>query len=73
MSEDLRMNAYWYSFSRTGVIEIDRILSAVASAGKGCHNTEDWTDYPKEDDNYIMRIQKAADDAAKAWRHDALP
>jgi len=30
----LRMDAYYYGFSETGVLAIDRILSAVAQAGK---------------------------------------
>ena len=42
MTEPLRMNAYYYSFKPTGVKEIDRILSAVACAGKAFHSTEDW-------------------------------
>jgi hypothetical protein len=58
MSEKLRMDAYYYSFKETGVIEIDKILSAVAVAGKGYHNTEDW------DDETIALIQDAANDAA---------
>ncbi len=44
MSEKLRMDAYYYGFDATGCIEIDRILSAVASAGKAHHHTEGWTD-----------------------------
>lgn len=37
-----RMDAYYYGFSPTGLDVIDRILSAVACAGKGYHHTEDW-------------------------------
>lgn len=37
-----RMDAYYYGFARTGVEAIDRILSAVACAGKAFHHTEDW-------------------------------
>jgi len=58
----LFMNAYYYHFEPTGVIEIDRILSAVACAGAGYHNTEDWND------DVIKKIQDAAYSAAKAWR-----
>jgi len=38
----MRMDAYYYSFTPTGVEAIDRILSAVACAGKAYHHTEDW-------------------------------
>lgn len=43
-AEPLRMDAYYYGFELTGVGIIDRILSAVASAGKAFHHTDDWTD-----------------------------
>lgn len=67
-NEELRMNAYYYSFRRTGVIEIDRILSAVASAGKGYHHTESWAYVGSDGEpSYIDLIQGAADKAAKAW------
>jgi len=36
---DLRMEAYYYEFEPTGVLEIDLILSAVAHAGKVYHHT----------------------------------
>lgn len=52
---ELRMSAYYYSFDRTGTLAVDRVLSAVAVAGKGCHNTEDWDDY-----GYVDKIQEAA-------------
>lgn len=41
---DARMDAYYYGFDRTGVDEIDAVLSAVAIAGKGSHNTDSWGD-----------------------------
>lgn len=41
---DARMDAYYYGFDRTGVDEIDAVLSAVAIAGKGSHHTESWGD-----------------------------
>ena len=71
MSE-LRMNAYYYSFHPTGVRAIDEILSAVASAGKGFHHTEDWcTPMPYYDNkSYVDLIQEAADRAAKQWKSD---
>lgn len=59
------LGAYYYGFNATGVDAIDAILEAVASAGKGCHNTADWTDYPSTDESYVDKIQQAANDAAK--------
>lgn len=64
----LRMNAYYYSFTPTGYLPVDRILSAVACAGKGCHHTDEWTQYPEEGDSYIDRIQAAANEAANEAR-----
>ena len=66
MSEELRMNAYWYSFEKTGCREIDEILSAVAVAGKMYHNTEGWTDVWEHDGlSQIDKIQNAANKAAE--------
>jgi hypothetical protein len=42
--QPLRMAAYYYEFAPTGIVEIDRILSAVARAGKAAHHTQDWYD-----------------------------
>lgn len=55
----LRMNAYYFAFSETGVRCVDEILSAVACAGKGYHHTEDWAE-----GGYIDQIQSAAGRAA---------
>ena len=71
-----RMDADYYGFELTGVEPIDRILSAVASAGKGYHHTEYWSDEfdgerdipPFRGRNYIEWIQNAANDAAQAFR-----
>ena len=71
MSDELRMNAYYFGFTPTGVREIDLILSAIAHAGKGYHHTEYWLD-PVEDYGpfrggaygYAGWIQRAAEDAA---------
>ena len=66
-----RLDAYYYSFSETGSVPIDAILSAVAIAGKSCHNTDRWT----EDDEWsrwgvgrslVDVIQCAAYEAAAA-------
>lgn len=40
----MRMDAYYYGFAPTGIANIDRILSAVACAGKAYHHTENWCD-----------------------------
>jgi hypothetical protein len=68
----MRMDAYYYKFDETGNVAIDKILSAVACAGKCFHHTEEWGD--KVDSGYaphlrgdspIEWIQNAANDAAK--------
>lgn len=72
-NDELRMHAYYYGFSSTGVPEIDKILSAVACAGKAYHHTESWSD---ECDPYsghtgqtpIDWIQNAANEAAEKFR-----
>jgi hypothetical protein len=74
----LRMDAYYYEFNPTGIPEIDRILSAVACAGKAFHNTDCWyeesTPYPgHEGRNPVEWIQNAANDAAKSWISPKLP
>jgi hypothetical protein len=66
----MRLNAYYYSFHPTGDEMIDRILSAVACAGKAFHHTEDWDTelHPYEDflrgSTVVEWIQNAANDAA---------
>lgn len=40
----MRLDAYYYGFEPTGQDAIDKILSAVACAGKAFHHTESWTD-----------------------------
>lgn len=69
----MRMDAYYFGFTPTGVEIIDRILSAVAHAGKAYHHTEDWGDECGERDGLkgncpIDWIQNAANDAAAAIR-----
>jgi hypothetical protein len=70
----LRMDAYYYGFNETGVEEIDRILSAVACAGKAAHHTQDWFDecrYVPEGhvgSTPVDWIQNAANDAAKVLK-----
>jgi hypothetical protein len=60
------MNAYYYSFERTGVESIDRILAEVAWAGKAQHSTEDWASYGSP--TVVDNIQAAADLAASEVR-----
>lgn len=62
----LRMDAYYYGFDRTGCLPVDRILSAVATAGKMYHHTEDWMD-GNEDGTPVDAIQQAANEAAKRF------
>lgn len=68
----MRMNAYYYGFKPTGVEEIDWILSAVASAGKAFHNTDQWREQTEYgdfvDESAQDYIQRMADNAAKVWK-----
>ena len=68
-----RMEAYYYGFTPTGIAAIDRILSAVAWAGKAYHHTEQWNDEtddrePVRGGSPAMWIENAAHDAAKLIR-----
>lgn len=69
---DARMDAYYFSFDRTGVAPIDAVLSEVAIAGKRYHHTEMWNDGSSwgTDGEPTMqdRIQKVAQEAATAVR-----
>jgi hypothetical protein len=60
----LRMDAYYYEFERTGVLAVDRVLSAVASAGKCYHNTADWNETDDAGKSPVDAIQDAANAAA---------
>lgn len=65
----LRLDAYYYGFDATGILEIDRILAAVAVAGKGYHHTEDWTTDPSDGRlNYVEQMQLWANRAADTIR-----
>jgi hypothetical protein len=70
---DRRMDAYYYGFERTGVDCIDKILSAVACAGKAFHHTESWNDDVKVSWNDhtggtpVDWIQNAANKAAEVY------
>ncbi len=70
---EMRMSAYYYGFTPTGVPEVDKILSAVASAGKSYHSTEDWCDKTNppsylRGETPVDWIQNAANDAAAALK-----
>lgn len=64
----MKCYAYHYSFDLTGNKDIDRILKAVAAAGKAYHDTSawtetwDWCDDPRSEE---QKIQDAANEAAK--------
>ena len=63
------MEAYYYSFDSTGCDPIDKILSAVACAGKAYHHTNDWNEHASPRDDHtggtpIDWIQNAAIEAA---------
>ena len=69
----MRMSAYYYEFSETGVDEIDLILSAVACAGRLHHHTENWNEGGGPLDGHagntpIDWIQNAANKAAKKFK-----
>lgn len=73
---EMRMDAYYYSFAPTGELAIDRILSAIACAGKAFHHTDSWTEEaydgsapePHRGATPVEWIQNAADDAAGELR-----
>lgn len=72
---ELRMRAYYYGFEATGDREIDKILSAVARAGKAFHHTESWSDETYDPvtkeytgPSHVDLIQHAADKAAEHHR-----
>lgn len=66
----MRMSAYYYSFTPTGVDAVDRIMSAVACAGKAYHHTVDWGEKTDPYEPFLRGtcpiewIQNAANDAA---------
>ena len=68
MTEELRMGAYYYGFAQTGARAVDKVLSAVACAGKAFHHTSEWNDDAKWDghkgETPVDWIQNAADEAA---------
>lgn len=71
--EEMLMSAYYYCFSKTGVEAVDKILSAVACAGKAYHHTDQWNDEcyyiptGHSGKSPIEWIQNAANEAAKTF------
>jgi peptidyl-tRNA hydrolase len=69
-----RMDAYYYSFDSTGVEVVDKILGAVACAGKAYHHTDDWMEETNPYDDHtgetpVEWIQNAAKEAAVRIEH----
>ena len=67
---EMNLRSYYYGFSKSGHRAIDRVLSAVACAGKSFHHTEDWHEVATPREYHegcapIDWIQNAADDAAR--------
>ena len=71
--EPFRMDAYYYGFDSTGVMEVDRILSAVARAGKAYHSTDQWAEDAYGEGSPENWIQSAANDAALEWQVSRKP
>lgn len=75
-----RMQGYYIGFDSTGLAVVDRILSAIAQAGKAYHNTDMWQEVMEYDYGLIRKgetcedaIQRAANEAAATIRaHLAL-
>lgn len=72
-------DAYYYSFDATGCEAIDRILEAVARAGKAYHHTEMWSECdlwwgeePQEQCIEKQAIKSAKEVAAKDAEIDRL-
>jgi hypothetical protein len=64
-----RMDAYYYDFEFTKNASIDKILGAVACAGKAYHHTQDWCEKTSPYDDHTGEtptewIQNAALEAA---------
>ena len=70
--EARRMHAYYFAFAKTNVDSIDKLLGAVASAGKAQHHTDCWnqrTEFNYDDhtgNTPVLWIQNAAYEAAAA-------
>ena len=68
-----RMDGYYIGFEPTGNFAIDKILGAVACAGKAYHHTDSWNDETNPYDDHAGRdpnewIQNAANEAAALFK-----
>lgn len=66
-----QMNGYYIGFDATGSFAVDKILGAVACAGKAYHHTDGWGDETPDYDDHTggtpeMWIQNAAIEACAA-------
>ncbi|QDM55721.1 hypothetical protein SEA_YEET_136 [Mycobacterium phage Yeet] len=68
LDPDARMQAHYYGFEPTGLAVIDRILSAVASAGAAAHHTVDWNDPWSDEVTPEDQIQLVANESAEQIR-----
>jgi hypothetical protein len=71
--DNRRMDGYYIGFESTGDSYIDKILGAVACAGKAAHHTDGWNDDTRPYDDHTGRdpnewIQNAANEAAEYYR-----
>ena len=67
MTPAMRLRAYYYGFAPTGVEEIDRILSAVACAGKAFHHTEGWNDEVYDQVDSDTRVPAPYEPVLRGW------
>jgi hypothetical protein len=67
MSDPLNLTAYYYQFDPTGCEAVDRILAAVARAGKAFHHTDDWNEPDSNGRTPVENIQHAASEAAAEY------
>lgn len=71
-----RMDGYYIGFEPTGNFAIDKILGAVACAGKASHHTDGWNEESRPYDDHSGRdpnewIQNAANEAAALLKTNA--
>lgn len=70
--------SYYFSFESTGNKDIDRILYAIAKAGKCFHHTDQWNeetaygifDEKLKGNTPVDWIQNAANDLAKSIKNE---
>lgn len=67
-AEVLRFDSYYFGLAPTGVVEIDRILAAIALAGRASHHTDGWSENYFDGPSPAERICDAAEAAAKAFK-----